>query len=107
MDRVLGIQKAYVTRVGGGPFPTELKTADGGRRDRPQEKDVDADRQESGRQRLLQHVTGQTRILADDGAIAMGTAAEHLARSHTDAHRHLGGHRSGVGPTANAVRAEK
>ena len=24
MDRVLGIQKAYVTRVGGGPFPTEL-----------------------------------------------------------------------------------
>ena len=30
MDRVLGIQKAYVTRVGGGPFPTELKTADEG-----------------------------------------------------------------------------
>ena len=28
MDRVLGIQKAYVTRVGGGPFPTELKPAD-------------------------------------------------------------------------------
>ncbi|MBB3171560.1 adenylosuccinate synthase [Parvibacter caecicola] len=25
MDRVLGIEKAYVTRVGGGPFPTELK----------------------------------------------------------------------------------
>lgn len=24
IDRVLGIQKAYVTRVGGGPFPTEL-----------------------------------------------------------------------------------
>ena len=24
IDRVLGIQKAYVTRVGAGPFPTEL-----------------------------------------------------------------------------------
>lgn len=27
IDRVLGIQKAYITRVGGGPFPTELKFA--------------------------------------------------------------------------------
>ena len=24
IDRVLGITKAYTTRVGGGPFPTEL-----------------------------------------------------------------------------------
>ena len=30
IDRVLGIQKAYVTRVGGGPFPTELKFAEDG-----------------------------------------------------------------------------
>lgn len=28
-DQVLGITKAYVTRVGAGPFPTELKNADG------------------------------------------------------------------------------
>ena len=28
IDRVLGIQKAYVTRVGEGPFPTELKFPD-------------------------------------------------------------------------------
>jgi len=29
MDRVLGIAKAYITRVGSGPFPTELSCADG------------------------------------------------------------------------------
>ncbi len=30
IDRVLGIQKAYVTRVGGGPFPTEQRFAEDG-----------------------------------------------------------------------------
>lgn len=30
IDKVLGIMKAYVTRVGGGPFPTELKFAEDG-----------------------------------------------------------------------------
>lgn len=30
IDRVLGIEKAYVTRVGGGPFPTEQKYAEDG-----------------------------------------------------------------------------
>jgi adenylosuccinate synthase len=29
IDRVLGITKAYTTRVGGGPFPTELEDATG------------------------------------------------------------------------------
>jgi adenylosuccinate synthase len=29
IDRVLGITKAYTTRVGGGPFPTELDDAQG------------------------------------------------------------------------------
>jgi len=31
IDRVLGIAKAYLTRVGSGPFPTELFDADGAR----------------------------------------------------------------------------
>ncbi|MEE3331039.1 MAG: adenylosuccinate synthase [Myxococcota bacterium] len=31
IDRVLGITKAYTTRVGGGPFPTELENATGER----------------------------------------------------------------------------
>ncbi|MCA9512853.1 MAG: adenylosuccinate synthase [Myxococcota bacterium] len=31
IDRVLGITKAYTTRVGGGPFPTELTDATGDR----------------------------------------------------------------------------
>jgi adenylosuccinate synthase len=31
IDRVLGITKAYTTRVGGGPFPTELRDAVGER----------------------------------------------------------------------------
>ncbi len=30
INRVLGIQKAYVTRVGGGPFPTEQRFAEDG-----------------------------------------------------------------------------
>ena len=30
IDRVLGIQKAYTTRVGGGPFPTEQRFAEDG-----------------------------------------------------------------------------
>lgn len=30
IDKVLGIQKAYVTRVGGGPFPTEQRYAEDG-----------------------------------------------------------------------------
>ena len=34
IDYVLGITKAYVTRVGGGPFPTELFDEDGKRRAR-------------------------------------------------------------------------
>lgn len=29
IDRVIGVAKAYVTRVGAGPFPTELSDADG------------------------------------------------------------------------------
>ena len=29
IDRLIGIQKAYITRVGSGPFPTELFDADG------------------------------------------------------------------------------
>ena len=29
LDRIIGIVKAYTTRVGGGPFPTELFCADG------------------------------------------------------------------------------
>ena len=33
IDRVVGVAKAYVTRVGAGPFPTEL-TDDDRRRDR-------------------------------------------------------------------------
>ncbi len=30
INRVLGIEKAYITRVGGGPFPTELKFSEDG-----------------------------------------------------------------------------
>ena len=29
VDQIIGISKAYITRVGGGPFPTELHDADG------------------------------------------------------------------------------
>ena len=42
--------------------------------------------------RLLDHVAGKPRVLADDDAMAMVAAIEDLARRHADAHGDLGRH---------------
>ena len=66
--------------------------AHGGRRHWSQQQHVGSDRQKARRHGLLDHVAGKPRVLADDDAMAMVAAIEHLARRHADAHGDLGGH---------------
>ena len=73
----------------------------------PEQQHVHADRQEARRQRLLDHVAGQPRVLADHDAMAMVAAVEDLAGRHADAHGDLGRHRFAVGAAAHAVGAEE
>ena len=77
-----------------------------GRRDRSEQKDIHAGRAEAGDHRVLQHVAGQPRVLADHHAVAVVAALERHAGSHADLHRHFRGHRKLVGAAANAVRSE-
>ena len=58
-------------------------------------------------QRLLDHVAGQPRVLADHHAMAMVAAVEDLAGRHADAHGDLGSHRRTVGAAAHTVGAEE
>jgi hypothetical protein len=78
-----------------------------GRRQRTQQQDVHADRQEARRQRLLDHVAGEPRVLADHGAVTMAAAVEHLSRRHADAHGDLGRHGTGIRAAAHAIGAEQ
>jgi hypothetical protein len=80
--------------------------ADPGRGQRSEQQHVHANRQEAGRQRLLDHVAAQPRVLADHDTMAMAAAVEDLARRHADSHGDLGGHRAGIGPAAHPVGAE-
>src|SRR5690606_12702248 len=59
-----------------------------------------------GHQRILDHVAGTARILADDDAVAMVAALEGQAGRHADAHGHLGSHGKAIGLTPNSVRAK-
>ena len=79
---------------------------DGRRRHRPQQEHVHADGGEARHQRRLDHVAGEPRVLADDHAMPVGAAGEHLARGHADLERDLGGHGAAVGEPANAIGAE-
>ena len=49
---------------------------DGRRRHRAEQQHVHADRGEAGDQRVLDHVAGQARVLADDDAVAVLAALE-------------------------------
>jgi hypothetical protein len=66
--------------------------ADRRRRQRPQQQHIDPDRQKARRQRLLDHVAGEPRVLADHHAMAVAATIEDLARRHADAHGCFGGH---------------
>jgi hypothetical protein len=81
--------------------------ADRGRRQRPEQQHVDADRQEACRQRLLDHVAAEARVLAHHDAMAMAAAIEDPTRGHTDAHGDLGRHRARVRAAPHPIGAEQ
>ncbi len=68
---------------------------------------IHADRGKASHEGRFDHVTRQARILADDDQVAaIGFRHEHLAGGHADPVGDLGGHREGIGLTADAVGAE-
>ena len=81
--------------------------SNGRRRQRPQQQHVHANRQEARRQRLLDHIAGEARVLAHHDAMAMAAAAEDLARRHADAHGDIGGHGLRIGAAPHAIGAEE
>ena len=89
-----------------GPHGTRQE-ADGRCRNRTEQEHVDTDRQESGGQRLLDHVAGEPCVLADHRAMTMAAAIEHLARGHADAHGDLGCHGRAVRAAAHTIGAEE
>ena len=79
-----------------------------GRRQRPEQHHVHTLGGKAGRQRRLQHVAGQPRVLADDHKMpARVGLAEVGSGSHAQPHRDLRRHRPGIGLTANTIRAEE
>ena len=78
---------------------------DAGRRHRAGQENVHADRQEAGGKRVLDHVAGQARVLADDHPVAVVAAMEHQSGSHADLQGELRRDRLVRAP-ANAVSPE-
>ena len=78
----------------------------GGRRDRAEQEHIHAGRAEAGDQRVLEHVAGKPRILADHDPVAVIAALERQAGGHADLHRQIRRHRKLVGPPANAVSSK-
>ncbi len=78
---------------------------DGGGRHRAEQQHVHADRCEAGHQRVLDHVTGQPRVLPDHDAVAVVTALEHQPGRLPDLQRQLRGNHA-VGATPNSIGPE-
>ncbi len=76
------------------------------RRRRAEQKDVHPRRGESRLQRAFDHVARQSRVLADDGAMAVRAAQKMPPRRLREPQGDIGGHRVAVGATANAVRSK-
>ena len=64
-------------------------------------------RQKARRQRLFDHIAGQTGILADHDPMAMIAAAVQRAGSHADFQHRVGQHRIAVGFATYTVSAKK
>ena len=97
--------------VRGGDHDAEIAAhgmgehGDARRRNRAGEQHVHADGQEPGGQRVLDHVAGQARVLADDDAVAVVAAMEDEPSRHADLEGKV--RCDGlVGPPADAVSAE-
>src|SRR5262249_36917606 len=61
---------------------------------------------EAGHQRVLDHVAGEARVLADQDAVTMLAAMEQQTGGLADLQRQLGREHAVVGLAANAVRPE-
>ena len=80
---------------------------DPGCRQRSHQQHVGAGGHDPRLQRALQHVAGETRVLADHDAGGTPRAAELLRHRLPEAQRHLGGHRVAIGDAADAVSSEQ
>ncbi|ENN87288.1 hypothetical protein RHSP_25599 [Rhizobium freirei PRF 81] len=79
---------------------------DGRRRNRPENEGINAGGREARDHRVLQHVTGKARVLADDHSVTVTASLEDRACSDTHAHGKIRRHRIGIGLTANSVGSE-
>ncbi len=79
----------------------------GGRRQRPQQEHIHADRREARHQCGFDHIAGKPRILADHNAMAMIAAREEAACGHASLHREFGRQCRRIRAPANAVGSEK
>jgi len=71
-----------------------------------EEVDVHSNGGETGSERVLDHVTGAARVLADDDAVAMLAANELEPGGHADAHRQFRSQFLAVREPTNAIRAK-
>jgi len=75
-------------------------------RNRPGQQHVDANSEEAGGQRVLDHVARQPGVLADHHAVAMVAVGEDEAGRHADLHGDVRRDRRPVGAAANAIGPE-
>ena len=84
------------------------QVSDRRRRHRAYQEDVHAARHQAARQRGLEHVAGDTRVLADDDTVMIGAAgAQHTGDRLSDAEGDLGRDRVFVRLAADAVCSEE
>jgi len=88
-----------------GPHRTR-QHGNGRRWNRTEQEHVHARRQKAGGQRLLDHVAGKARVLADHHAVPVAAAAVEIAGSHADFQNQIGGHGAAVGLAAHPVGSE-
>ncbi|MBK6585544.1 MAG: glycosyltransferase [Gammaproteobacteria bacterium] len=77
------------------------------RRQRPEQEHVHADRGEPRRQRVLHHIAGKSRVLADHHAVHAFGSLEHAARRLPHFQRDIRRHVAAIGCASDPVRAEK
>ena len=73
----------------------------------PEEGHVHPHGDEPGGERRLQHVAGETGVLADDHAMPVVAPGEVTPRGHAQPQCRLRGHRRLIGGTANAIGTEQ
>ncbi|MNI13936.1 hypothetical protein D3C73_671850 [compost metagenome] len=75
----------------------------GGRRDRAEQKNVEASSGKTRHHGIFQHVTRKARVLADHDAVAVAAVAEDRAHCNAYPHRQIGRHREDVRMSADTI----